>query len=173
MLQQTTLPFACTTRFIPSVVSAALLAFGLSATANEGGGDLRAAVQNPISSLYSLPFKFQFDYGADNGEASFLNIQPVLPVTIGDWNFVNRIIAPLIDTPGQVTGTPQMPTPIPGNGATGLGDINYSLFLSPVKSGKVIWGAGPSISLPTATDKQLGSEKWSAGPTAVFLTQPK
>jgi hypothetical protein len=140
---------------------------------DKGGGDLRSAVQNPISSLISLPFKFQFDYGADNGEASFLNIQPVLPVTVGDWNLVNRIIMPLIDTPGQITGTPEMPTPIQGKGATGLGDINYSLFLSPVKTGKVIWGVGPSISLPTATDKQLGSEKWSAGPTAVFLTQPK
>jgi hypothetical protein len=173
MLQQNASPFAYATRFIPGIVSAALLALSLSAAADEGGGDLRAAVQNPISSLYSLPFKFQFDYGADNGEASFLNIQPVLPVTIGDWNFVNRIIMPLIDTPGQITGTPEMPTPIQGKGATGLGDINYSLFLSPVKTGKVIWGAGPSISLPTATDAQLGSRKWSTGPTAVFLTQPK
>lgn len=173
MPQQSVLPRGRATRFILDVFTVALLTSCGSALADAGGGDLRAAVQNPISSLYSLPFKFQFDYGADNGEASFLNIQPVLPVTVGDWNFVNRIIAPLIDTPGQVTGTPQMPTPIPGNGATGLGDINYSLFLSPVKSGKVIWGAGPSISLPTATDKQLGSEKWSAGPTAVFLTQPK
>ena len=42
----------------------------------QGGGDLRSAVQNPISSLISLPFKFIFDYGAPNGEASFLNIQP-------------------------------------------------------------------------------------------------
>lgn len=29
----------------------------------QGGGDLRSAVQNPISSLISLPFKFTFDYG--------------------------------------------------------------------------------------------------------------
>jgi hypothetical protein len=111
MLQQNTSPFAYATRFIPGVVSAALLACSLSAAADEGGGDLRAAVQNPISSLYSLPFKFQFDYGAENGEASFLNIQPVLPVTIGEWNFVNRIIMPLIDTPGQVTGIPSLPSP--------------------------------------------------------------
>ena len=173
MLEQNTLPFASVAGFTPGVVSAALLACSLSAGADEGGGDLRAAVQNPISSLYSLPFKFQFDYGADNGEASFLNIQPVLPVTIGDWNFVNRIIAPLIDTPGQVTGIPSLPEPIQGDGATGLGDINYSLFLSPVKTGKVIWGAGPSITMPTATDRQLGSAKWSAGPTLVLLTQPK
>jgi len=45
----------------------------------QGSGDLRSAVQNPISSLISLPFKFTFDYGASNGEASFLNIQPVIP----------------------------------------------------------------------------------------------
>ena len=139
----------------------------------QGGGDLRSAVQNPISSLVSLPFKFTFDYGASNGEASFLNIQPVIPVTVGDWNLVNRVIMPLIDTDGEITGLPEIPTPAQGNGATGLGDINYSLFFSPVKYETAIWGIGPSINLPTASDKELGSEKWSAGPTGVVLFQPK
>jgi hypothetical protein len=145
-----------------------------SAPAKAGdGGDLRSAVQNPISSLISLPFKFTFDYGASNGEASFLSIQPVIPITVGDWNLVNRVIAPLIDTDGEISGTPEIPNPPSGNGATGLGDINYSLFLSPVNYKTAIWGIGPSISIPTATDKELGSEKWSAGPTAVVLFQPK
>ncbi|WP_372683741.1 hypothetical protein [Desulfosarcina sp.] len=139
----------------------------------KGGGDLRAAVQNPVGAMYSLPFKFNFDYGAPNGEASFLNIQPVIPITVGDWNYINRIIAPLIDTPGQVTGTPEIPNPPPGDGATGLGDINYSLFVSPAQPKGFIWGLGPSIMLPTASDDQLGSEKWSAGPTGVVLVQPK
>jgi hypothetical protein len=139
----------------------------------QGGGDLRSAVQNPISSLISLPFKFTFDYGAPDGEASFLNIQPVVPITFGNWNLVNRAIIPLIHTTGEVAGTPGIPNPIEGDGATGLGDINYSLFFSPVKYGKFIWGIGPSITLPTATDSELGSEKWSAGPTGVILFQPK
>jgi hypothetical protein len=139
----------------------------------KGGGDLRAAVQNPVGAMYSLPLKFTFDYGAPNGEASFLNIQPVIPITVGDWNYINRIIAPLIDTPGEVTGTPEIPNTFPGDGATGLGDINYSLFVSPAKPKGFIWGLGPSIMLPTATDEQLGSEKWSAGPTGVVLVQPK
>ena len=139
----------------------------------QGGGDLRAAVQNPVGAMYSLPFKFTFDYGAPNGEASFLNIQPVIPITVGDWNLINRIIAPLIDSPGEVAGTPGIPNPIEGDGATGLGDINYSLFLSPAKPKGAIWGIGPSITMPTATDKELGSEKWSAGPTGVVLFQPK
>ena len=144
-----------------------------STTQAQGDGDLRSAVQNPISSLISLPFKFTFDYGAPNGEASFLNIQPVVPVTVGDWNLVNRLIVPLVDSPGEVAGTPGIPNPVEGDGATGLGDINYSLFFSPVKYDKAIWGLGPSISIPTATSDQLGSEQWSAGPTGVVLFQPK
>ena len=144
-----------------------------STTQTQGGGDLRAAVQNPVGALISLPFKFTFDYGASNGEASFLNIQPVIPFTVGDWNLINRLIVPLIDSPGEVTGLPSIPNPIPGDGATGLGDINYSLFISPAKPKGAIWGIGPSITIPSASDKELGSEKWSAGPTAVVLFQPK
>ena len=141
--------------------------------ARDGGEDLAAKTQNPVGAMYSVPFKFTFDYGADNGEATFLNINPVIPVTVGDWNLINRVIMPLIDTPGLVTGTPEIPNPVPGDGATGLGDINYSVFLSPAKPGKIIWGIGPSLTMNTATDDQLGSGKWSAGPTAVVLIQPK
>jgi hypothetical protein len=38
-----------------------------------------------------------------------------------------------------------------------------------VKSGEFIWGAGPSITVPTATDDVLGSGKSSAGPSVVVL----
>jgi hypothetical protein len=164
-----------TSKTVVIVITVALFgAWNSHAIAQEqGGGDLRAAVQNPVGAMYSLPFKFTFDYGAPNGEASFLNIQPVIPITVGNWNYINRIIAPLIDTPGQVSGTPAIPNPPPGDGATGLGDINYSLFVSPAKPKGAIWGVGPSIMFPSATDEQLGSKKWSAGPTAVALFQPK
>ena len=64
----------------PGILAAVMIfgaAGGQAQEDKKGGDDLRSAVQNPISSLISLPFKFTFDYGADNGEASFLNIQPV------------------------------------------------------------------------------------------------
>ena len=158
----------------------ALVALGLMApliaapacAQEEGGGDVRSSVQNPISSLISLPFKFTFDNGAPNGDANFLNIQPVYPVTVGDWNLVNRLIVPIASAPGGVT-TPGVPNPTDGGREKGLGDINYTLFLSPVKVNTAIWGVGPSFSMPTATDSQIGSEKWSAGPTGVILFQPK
>ena len=137
-----------------------------------GGGDLRSAAQNPISSLISLPLKLTIDQGASNGDAQILNVNPVIPVTVGDWNLVSRALIPIANVDGPIPG-PDNPSPGPGDGASGLGDINYSLYFSPVKYDKVIWGVGPSINLPTASDDQLGSGKWSAGLSAVALSQPK
>jgi hypothetical protein len=147
-------------------------AFAQEEKSDGDGGDLRSAVQNPISSLISLPFKFTYDSGADNGDAAILNINPVVPVTVGDWNLVNRALIPIADVDGAIQG-PGNPSPKSGNGASGLGDINYSIYFSPVEYGKVIWGVGPSLNLPTATNDQLGSGKWSGGITGVALTQPK
>jgi len=159
------------------ILLGAIIAFGSNARAAEekaAGGDLRSAVQNPISSLISLPFKLTFDSGAANGDGTILNIQPVIPVTVGDWNLVNRIIIPIANVDGAIQG-PNNPSPGAGDGgsASGLGDINYSIFFSPVKIDKIIWGLGPSLNLPTADDDQLGSGKWSAGITGVALNIPK
>ena len=138
----------------------------------QGGEDLRAKLQNPIGSLISLPFENTLDFGAPDGTAYFLSIQPVIPFTVGNWNLINRVIAPLISAPGGIVVPPAIPEGVQGSRVFGLGDINYSLFLSPASPGKVIWGVGPSLTLPTATDNQLGSRKWSAGPAVVVLTQP-
>ena len=137
------------------------------------GEDLRAKTQNPIGAMISLPFKSSWDFGAPNGTAYFLNIQPVIPQTVGNWNLIHRVILPIVSVEGFIAGKPEIPVGQPGDGATGLGDINYSTYLSPAEPGKWIWGVGPSIMLKTATDDQLGSGKWSAGPTAIVLTQPK
>lgn len=138
-----------------------------------GGGDLAAAAQNPVGAMYSLPFKFTSDFGAPDGSAYVLNIQPVIPVTVGNWNLISRAIIPLASVEGTTESRPEIPQGAPGDGASGLGDINYTVFLSPAKAGKLIWGVGPSISFPSATDDQLGSGKWSAGPSLVLLAQPK
>ncbi|WP_425044314.1 hypothetical protein [Primorskyibacter sp. S87] len=158
-------------------LSAALLAlcFGLSSTAS-AESNLGAAVQNPISSLVSVPFKFTFDNGAPNGKANSMAIQPVIPVTVGNWNLVSRFIIPLYDAPGGIAGLPGNPgigNPSTPGRVTGLGDINYTLFFSPVKPvNGWIWGIGPSITADSATDDRLGSGKWSAGVSAVALNQP-
>jgi hypothetical protein len=135
-------------------------------------GDLRSAAQNPLSATSSLPLKLTYDTGASNGDAAILNLNPVVPINIGNWNVVNRALIPLANVDGAIAG-PNNPNPGPGGSASGLGDINYSAYFSPVKYDKVIWGIGPSINIPTASDDQLGSGKWSAGITGVVLTIPK
>ena len=54
---------------------------------------------------------------------------------------------------------------------SGMGDIVASMFVSPVKVGKFIWGGGPVFVLPTSANPALGASKWSAGPTIVILKQ--
>ena len=48
--------------------------------------------------------------------------------------------------------------------------INPSFFLSPAGGEKLIWGLGPTFTLPTASARPLGRGKFSLGPTAVGLT---
>lgn len=144
-------------------------------TAALADDDLAAAAQNPIASMISLPVDTSIDFGADNGTAIVSNIQPVIPTSIGDWNLVSRLILPVAYVEGAIGGTAGLPDTPPANtgSAFGLGDLNYTGFFSPAKAAKVIWGVGPSIMLPTATDPLLGAEKLSIGPSAVILTQPK
>ena len=145
----------------------------LSGQVRADEADLAKAVQNPVGSLISIPIETTFDFGAANGDATFINLQPVIPIRWRNINLINRTIISLIDAPGPIFGTAAIPNPIKGDAATGLGDINHLVFFSPAEPGKVIWGFGPSVSFPTATDDILGSEKWSLGPAAVLLTQPK
>ena len=54
----------------------------------------------------------------------------------------------------------------------GIGNTTFTAFLSPKDSGKLIWGVGPAVVVPTNTDDSLGADRWSAGPSFVALTMP-
>jgi len=128
---------------------------------------LRKAAQNPIASLISVPVQNNnnFGIGPDSRVQDILNIQPVIPARVSqNWNLISRIITPIVYQPISTEPVNQ--------GAYGFGDLNPSFFLSPAKPGKVIWGVGTAIVLPTATNKALGQGKWSMGPSVVVLAQP-
>lgn len=129
--------------------------------------ELRKEAQNPIANLISVPVQNNnnFNIGPDDRTQDILNIQPVIPVRVSqNWNLITRIITPIIYQP-------TVSQPI-NQGAYGFGDLNPSFFLSPSKPHKIIWGVGPTVVLPTATNRVLGQGKWSAGPTVVVLAQP-
>ncbi|MEW9838749.1 transporter, partial [Mesorhizobium marinum] len=129
--------------------------------------DLAKQLSNPVASLISLPFQFNYDsgFGPDDGHRVTLNIQPVIPFELSsDWNLISRTIIPVI-WQEDVAG--------PSGSQFGLGDTVQSLFLSPSAPGPggIIWGAGPVFMLPTSTDPLLGGDRWGAGPTGVVLKQ--
>jgi hypothetical protein len=129
--------------------------------------DLAKQASNPISSLISVPFQSNYDccYGPNQGGRWTTNIQPVIPIKIGeDWNLVVRTIVPVIAAQAQ--------SPTIGS-ATGLGDTTQSFFVSPQRTGPsgIIWGVGPVFVYPTATDQFLGARRWGAGVTGVVLKQ--
>ena len=130
----------------------------------QGEEKLAKAAQNPVGDLISIPFQnnTNFGLGSYDRTQNVLNIQPVVPISLGsEWNLITRTIFPIITQPDFFSEN---------GGTTGLGDINLTAFLSPSKPGKLIWGVGPAIILPSATDQSLGSGKWSVGPSVVGLT---
>lgn len=147
------------------------------AAAQQSDADLAAAAQNPVAATYSLPFQNNIFGGAGpthNAVGNALNIQPVLPFTFGDWNVISRTITPLIYVPGLVPGLSDNAGVPAGTGSVfGLGDINQTFYISPAASNGLIWGIGPSVTLPTATNSEIGSGKLSMGPGAVALVMPK
>ena len=119
--------------------------------------------QNPIASLISVPIESDFNpqTGIKKQDSYVLEMKPVVPFTLSNnWNLITRTIIPVIQVPDLAPGV---------NGTTGVGDVQLSLFLSPSKAGAVVWGAGPVISFPTASQGILGTKKLSAGPTVVVL----
>ncbi|SOD50558.1 transporter [Pseudoxanthomonas wuyuanensis] len=129
---------------------------------------LAKQLANPIASLVSVPLQLNYDGGIgpfDDGAKFTLNVQPVIPVSIGeDWNMISRTIIP-VASQWDV---------FPGAGSQfGLGDTVQSLFFSPkaLTANGWTWGIGPAFLIPTATDELLGGEKWGVGPTGVALRQ--
>jgi hypothetical protein len=146
------------------VLLALPLAVALPAPAQDAD-ELAKKLSNPVSSLVSVPFQNNFDFGYNNDGWQYkLNVQPVIPISLNeDWNLISRTIVPFIHQEDIFGSSTQ----------TGLSDTVASFFFSPAEptASGVTWGAGPVVLLPTATDDLLGAEKWGAGPTAVILRQ--
>ncbi len=148
----------------PRISTAALAAavFCAPAHAEMSAEELAKLAQNPVGNLISLPFQnnTNFNFGPEKRAQNVLNIQPVVPIEVNpNWNIITRTILPVISQPALV----------PGDSRTnGIGDLQFSAFLSPANPGHWIWGAGAIVQAPTHGDA-LGNDHWGLGPTFVVL----
>jgi hypothetical protein len=154
--------------FVLCILSSSLVfAQDDTATNDEGLSEeakLAKATQNPLAAMYSLPFQNNttFNVGPEKRSQNVLNIQPVIPVSIGEGvNLINRVILPIITQPYGEDGV---------NSSTGIGDISYTAWFSPTKASKVTWGVGPVFQIPTASKDIYGSAEFGLGPSLVALT---
>ena len=153
-------------RLFLALTGAALLPAALMAQEEKpvNVGDLAKAAQNPVASLISIPFQFNFNSGGGLGAGTLfnLNVQPVIPIKVTqDWNVIFRTIIPFLSSPTAS-----------GDQVSGIGDIQLQFFASPAHPGKIIWGLGPIFSVPAATNPLFRTGSWAVGPTAVVLSTP-
>lgn len=145
------------------IVITALILLALPIYAQTDEAELAKATQNPLAAMYSLPFQNNTTYGNEpyNRSQNVLNIQPVIPIGLGDKiNLINRIILPVITQPSSMED----------KSTTGIGDISWSAWLPPSKAGKITWGLGPALQIPTASSSEFGSGEFGIGPSFVALT---
>jgi hypothetical protein len=128
--------------------------------------ELAKQIHNPIGNLREVIIQLDFLPDVEPGRqpAGTLSLQPVWPFNIGtEWKLITYSIVPYVSQPGMALGEDR---------TRGLGDTTFYGYFARAEEGNVIWGIGPALQLPTATDEALGSKKWGAGPALVLGVQP-
>jgi hypothetical protein len=128
-----------------------------SAFAQDAESLVREA-KNPFADLTNLQFLYDASVGTRDQTSQVVTFQPLIPFEVSQtFSIITRTVLPLIDQPGTASGSGRV---------HGVGDTQFSAFLSPTRTGSLVWGAGPVLQLPTATNSALGQGKWGVGPTA-------
>ncbi len=133
-------------------VSAALFSILSSTSLAQDATSLVQQAKNPFADLTNLQFLYDASVGTGPRDqtSQVLTFQPLIPFNVSPtWSIITRTILPFIAQPG-----------------TGLGDTQFSVFLSPTRTGSLVWGIGPVLQLPTASNDALGQGKWGVGPIA-------
>jgi hypothetical protein len=121
--------------------------------------DLAKSVRNPFEKFITVQLQSTtgFSIGPHHNAGEDLNVQPLIPLFFDTkWDLIARPSLDLTYLPGP-------------HEQFGLGDMQTSFFLTPHLVDAWIWGAGPIFQFPSATADELGTGRWSAGPTAALV----
>ncbi|VVS92604.1 hypothetical protein [Desulfoluna spongiiphila] len=115
-----------------------------------------AQANNPLANMkaFNLQNYYIGKLTESDEDANQFVVRYAQPISIGDTSWLMRASLP-INT---------FPTPPNGSKETGLGDFNiFAAYLFDTGNPGISVGLGPQLTIPTATDDDLGSEQWSAG----------
>ena len=123
----------------------------------DGAAEMQKKLQDPLANIKAIMTDnvIGFDTGNTDGTSYGFQLQPVYAIDFPDrgFTFINRAVFPIMGLePGTDTRLPGQPDPRATDGVWGLGDTVYQGFFAPHTDAGWKWGAGPQISLPTATD---------------------
>lgn len=126
-------------------------------------------LENPLAKRWSLVFQENFSINQGNQVdgnvySNTFFFQPALPIPFGNnMVFTARPVFPLVTAPNfqqDMSGASKI---------TGFGDIQMAALLGPGNASGWVWGAGATFVFPTATNDNLGSSKYQAGPAAMVF----
>jgi hypothetical protein len=150
----------------PSAASRAAAGPAPSQTSDTAQG---VQAQNPLTPLWGVINEnyTNFRMGPLEKTQNILIVEPVIPLHLSpDWNLITRWNTPITYMPRLANPM----GPIPGiDPDFGLSNMQPQFFFTPAHAGSFSWAVGPSLWLPTASDKTLGINKWGGGPVVVAL----
>lgn len=115
-----------------------------------------AQANNPLANMTAFNIQDYYigELTESDDSANQFWLRYATPFSVAHTNWILRASLPLNT----------FPTPPDGDKETGLGDFNvFAAYLMDTGNPAVSFGFGPQLTLPTATEDELGSEKWSAG----------
>ena len=115
-----------------------------------------AQANNPLANMTAVNLHNYYigELTESDEDANQFWLRFAKPFSISKTNWILRASLPLNS----------FPTPPDNDKETGLGDFNVmASYLVDTGNPKVSFGIGLQLTMPTATEDALGSEKWSAG----------
>lgn len=133
----------------------------------------RNAAQNPVASVISVPIQGNTAFGVGPYRRALNQtlVEPVIPFRLSEsWILITRTITPIVVLP-RLSPSQEV--------KYGLGNMEPQFYISPAHPGRLIWGVGPQLYLPTASDDTLSvnsslvpvGRKWGGGVGTVGLTR--
>jgi len=140
----------------------------------DGAAEMQKKLQNPLASIkmISADNSIATDTGT-TGETSYgFSLQGLYAIDVPDkkFSFLPRVVVPVLGLePGTDVPPVGQPSPDEEKSVWGVGDSVVQFLFAPYTDGAWKWGGGPTLSVPTATDKQLEGPQWGAGLAGVLV----